>query len=214
MTFPDWSGSPAYVVAAGQSAAECVPNIPRGDCRVMTVNLSCELVPWADALYAADVGFWTFYESARRFPGLKFSVGGDTARRVVPSIIPVTTARNDNGLSRHEMLRERLGVIGHGENSGFQALNLVVQFGANPIFLVGFDYHGKHWHKDHAAGLRNPPASNMRQWAYYLDAQAERLATWGFRVVNLSPSSLLRSYEHGDGRLPYPHATSLPARSV
>lgn len=211
MTFPDWTGAAAYIVAAGQSALDIVPNIPRGRCKVLAVNRSHELVPWADALYAADTGFWRHYAAARRFPGLKYCPE-DSVTRFASDVIPVTIPHDQRTGNRvSEMLRETVGVIGSGGNSGFQALNLAIQFGANPIFLVGYDYGGKHWHPDHSAQLRNPSQHQFKTWVRLLDAEAERLKNWGYTVINLSPVSALKAFPHGDGRLPYPHATSLPA---
>jgi hypothetical protein len=60
---------------------------------------------------------------------------------------------------RDEILVEEAGAIGWGGNSGFQALNLAVQFGAARIVLVGFDMtrlNGIHWHGPHPSRLNNP----------------------------------------------------------
>jgi hypothetical protein len=202
--FPDWTGQAAYVVAAGQSAADIVPNIPRGHCRVIAVNASHTLVPWADALYAADLGFWHQYESARKFAGRKYSCAEQIAA-VCSSVMTVTVAKDKRGRRTNEMMRDEIGVIGGGENGGFQAVNLAVQFNANPIYLVGLDYCGKHWHPDHSGGLRNPDPEGLVRWAKLLDAQAPVLEAWGFKVINLSWCSRLTRFENADGRLPYPH---------
>jgi len=207
---PDWSGWPVYVVAAGQSAPLVVPHIPRGLCKVVAVNRSFELVPWADALYAADTGFWTAYAGARAFRGIKLCSENVMA---VPSVQPVKIARANTGLREMQMLREP-GLIGSGGNSGFQALNWAVQTGGNPVCLVGFDLCGKHWHPDHGPNLRNPMDWNLRQWARTLDDQADTLASWGVRVLNLSPMSSLRRFENAYGRLSYPSASPLSARSL
>lgn len=208
---PDWSGWPVYVVAAGQTAAQVAPDIPQGRCKVIAVNRSYELVPWADILYAADTGFWTHYRGARAFAGLKLCSQFSLA---VPSVQPVILARGDNGLRENRMIREPVGTIGAGGHSGFQALNLAVQTNGNPICLVGFDLCGKHWHPDHATYLRNPADYNLRQWARTLDNQADLLASWGVRVINLSPRSALTRFENGHGRLPYPALAPLPSRRL
>jgi hypothetical protein len=89
------------------------------------------------------------------------------------------------------------GTIGWGGNSGFQALNLAVQWGAARILLVGYDLrldHGIHWHGPHGAGLHNPNDRSVARWAAVLDGQAERLAALGLDIVNTSPISALRRY--------------------
>lgn len=113
--------------------------------------------------------------AAKRFPWLQY----------------VKTARQSN-----EIIFER-GVIGWGGNSGFQALNLAVQFGATRIALVGYDMttaHGLHWHGSHERGLSNPTAKSTASWRGILDSQAARLAAAGIEVINTSPVSALENY--------------------
>ena len=52
------------------------------------------------------------------------------------------------------------GTVGWGGNSGFQALNMVVNFGCKRIILVGFSLIGKaglHWHDPYQ--IRKNPTS-------------------------------------------------------
>jgi hypothetical protein len=192
MTFPDWSGRAAAVVASGASAAAIAPLIP-ASMPILAVNRSHELVPRAAALYAADSGFWMLYASARAFPGLKYAPDKRAAAHC-PDVRVVTIDRS----RAPGLVRAPVGVIGHGGNSGYQALNLAVQFGANPIFLVGFDFVGGHWHADHPRALRNPTPRGMAQWAKALDAAADDLDAWGIRVINLSSVSILKRYRKED----------------
>jgi len=100
-------------------------------------------------------------------------------------------------LHRHELQIYRVGVIGSGGNSGFQALNLAVQFGAKRIVLVGYDMRvdaGLHWHGAHPHGLNNPSAGSVMRWAATLDAQAPLLKRLGVEVLNASPVSALKAY--------------------
>ena len=98
---------------------------------------------------------------------------------------------------RDELLTDRPGVIGDGGNSGFQALNIAVQFGARKIILVGFDMRldaGVHWHGKHPRGLNNPGDHNLVRWRKALNGAAPRLAELGVAVVNASPISALTAY--------------------
>lgn len=98
---------------------------------------------------------------------------------------------------RDEVLRDEPGVIGDGGNSGFQAINLAVQFGASKIILVGFDMRidaGIHWHGRHGRGLNNPTELNVTKWRRVLDAVAPQIASLGVRVINCSPVSALAAY--------------------
>lgn len=89
------------------------------------------------------------------------------------------------------------GTIGWGGNSGFQALNLAVQWGAARVVLVGYDMtlaHGTHWHGRHGAGLHNPTDRSIARWRAVLDGAAEQLAALGIDVVNTSAISALTRY--------------------
>ncbi|MEI9964383.1 MAG: hypothetical protein WDM92_06425 [Caulobacteraceae bacterium] len=95
------------------------------------------------------------------------------------------------------ILHDEPGVIGAGGCSGFQALNLAVQFGARRIALVGFDARvdrGSHWHGDHGGGLHNPSEATAASWRRHLDAAAPALAALGVAVINASPLSLLQAF--------------------
>lgn len=85
--------------------------------------------------------------------------------------------------------------IGHGNNSGYAALNLAVCLAANPIYLLGFDckHEGKrsHWHKGHP--IAQSP-SIAKSFIGYFDKQAPRIRAKGFRVINLNPDSALNCF--------------------
>lgn len=99
---------------------------------------------------------------------------------------------------RDDLLFAEPGHIGSGGNSGFQALNLAVQFGVTRILLVGFDMHaarGIHWY-GHNTGkdMRNPLDHNFVRWRGALDRVAPGLAARGVDVVNASPDSALTCF--------------------
>jgi hypothetical protein len=98
---------------------------------------------------------------------------------------------------RDELMVNRFGAIGFGGNSGFQAINLAVQFGCAKIVLVGFDMHdrdGLHWHGEHDGGLNNPTGKSLARWRAALDAQAETLRRLGVTVLNASQGSALTAF--------------------
>lgn len=87
--------------------------------------------------------------------------------------------------------------MGDGGNSGFQALNLAIQFRATRVVLVGFDMNldrGVHWFGRHPQGLNNPTAENCLQWRLRLDGVAESIKALGVKVLNCSPVSALENY--------------------
>jgi hypothetical protein len=191
------------------SAKDVAATLRPGAVRAIAVNRSFELVPWAEVLYAADSGFWRAYPRARKFDGWRFCAD-DHIRYVDAGVYPVTIAKGPTKLRLTEMIRQPVGTVGYGGNSGFQAVNLAAQFGASKILLC-LDYHGPHWHPDHGPGLRNPRDSEFRQWANDLDRQAGILRSWGIEVINVARNSILRAYPYADCSLFNPNECPLSA---
>lgn len=186
--WPDWKGQIVAIVASGPSAGTLDLAALEGHAKVIAVNRSHELVPFADLLYAADHEFWRANLAARDFPGLKLSQDPSAVRQF--GLHPVRVRG-----PRHQILTDQAGVVGNGGNSGFHAVNLAVQFGARRIVLIGFDLTlagGVHWHADHAH--KNPDAPALARWASILDSQAGRLSALGVEVINTSPISALTAY--------------------
>jgi len=98
------------------------------------------------------------------------------------------------------MLFSNPGVVGSGGNSGFQALNLVVQFGAKRIVLIGFDMHagnGVHWYgPNNGRHMRNPTDFSFVHWRDAFARNAPKLKRMGVEVVNASADSALVCFEH------------------
>lgn len=193
--FPDWSGDTAIVIASGPSAA-LAPMFDVGPSRVIAVNESWRLAPWADVLYCCDPGWWVRRSGAREFKGARVTADQGAAEHF--GLHHITVREGD-----HRVVLEPLGVIGDGGNSGFQAVNLAVQFGARRIVLVGFDLQPEeptHWHGAHGGGLANPQQEHLRQWAERLDSQSTVLRAAGVDVLNGSPHSALTAYPKVDLR--------------
>lgn len=187
--FPDWRGQRCVIVASGPSAVEQPIDLAHGRVRCVAVNNSWRLAPFADVLYASDASWWRENDHAG-FGGLRVS------RSDVDGVLRV--AIRDKGHPLRDVMHfDTPGVIGAGGCSGFQALNLAVQFGATDIALVGFDArvdNGVHWHGNHER-TGNPTRWTAAIWAANLDAAASALAGRGIRVVNCSPVSALTAYE-------------------
>jgi hypothetical protein len=174
----DWPAWRAAVVVASGPSAHPVEEV-RGRVPVIAVNCSLRLCPWADVLYACDRKWWGRYgREFRDFAGL----------RVAP--IPVRgTRRVRCDMRAPGFVLGRPGVIGWLGNSGAQAVNLALMFGARRIALVGFDMRadaGLHWHPDHETG--GPTAEKLAEWAETLDAAAVP------GIVNASMGSALTAY--------------------
>lgn len=197
----DWAGETVVCVASGPSAAKVDLSLAKDRAKVIAINDSWRLAPWADVLYACDGEWWSRpyddkrgWPSAKDFAGLRVTQDLKAAERFGLSRVMVT-----RGVNR--ILTGQAGVTGSGSNGGFQAVNIAVQTGAARIVLVGYDYRddfGLHWHGRHPQGLNNPKAPMLARWAAALDDQAPTLTALGVEVLNASPHSALRAFPKMD----------------
>lgn len=170
----------------------------------MAVNSSWRLCPWADVLYACDFSWWHYNKGVPDFKGLKVSQHARVPKNY-PDIKLVQTVRSHD---RGGHIQTERGKIGWGPSSGFQAVNLAVQFGTKHIVLVGFDMRldlGLHWHGPHETsrivgkkreqtGLHNPHMGQVARWRKILDEAKPSIDALGVKVINASPVSALKSY--------------------
>lgn len=195
--WPDWSGQTCVIVASGPSAKDADLAQAMGRAKVIVINSSWQLAPWADVLYGCDFAWWRVNEGVPKFAGLKISQD-PKAVRFFPGVHLVKTTRPGYD-SPSILLTQDAGTIGHGGHGGFQAVNLAAQFGPpSKIILVGFDMRtdlGVHWHGKHTGGLNNPNARQVGRWREAFDSIAPSLAGLGILVINASPISALTAYQ-------------------
>lgn len=192
--FPDWTNEIAAIIGGGPSVnAEAVAKL-KGRCRVIVVNNSFRIAPWADVLYAADWKWWSAYPDALKFAGLKVAPPDE---RAAESWRLTHIGLFDKGDMRLSMELGKLSRGGFG-NSGAQAVNLALQFGARRILLLGLDFTGNHWHGDHPQVLINPSQQTMQKWREAFDAWADEFKRIGCEVVNVSQQSTLTAYPKAD----------------
>ncbi len=190
--WPDWRDQPCVIVAGGLSAQTVGIDQVRGKARVVVINNSWELAPWADMLYASDYDWWFQHKKKLQFGGLL--VSQDQRSSIYPDIRLISC-----DVKKHrEMLFDECGVVGYGSagSGGFQVLNLIAQIGCQPIILTGYDMDPNgplHWHGKHK-GLSNPSKLNFKKWREDIDGVAPVLAGFGIKVLNASPISKLTAY--------------------
>ena len=90
--------------------------------------------------------------------------------------------------------------LGHGNNSGYSALNLAVCLGANPIYLLGFDMRGanglqKWWHKLYPC---NQGEQIFQRMIKNFNNVADLIKKKGIQVINLNPDSALKCFDSGE----------------
>lgn len=191
MTWPDWTGETVVIVGTGKGAVAEPLEPYRGKARFFVIKSSWRLAPWADALYGLDRGWWIANVGCPKFGGLKFTAAPSAAKVFGLTLVRVK--------ARADILIKEKGVVGCGLNvggghSGFQAINLSVQFGANRIVLVGFDMHGgERWINGEPAVARSDPA-RTESWRKALDACAPQFDDLRVEVINATPGSALKAY--------------------
>lgn len=160
---------------------------------VIAVNNTYQLAPWAEALYACDAQWWGWHGGAPSFAGLKYAMeprqhatGGASHAKFKG----VTVLRNtgDDGLEF-----EPYG-LRTGKNSGYQAINLAVHFGAKRIVLLGYDM-GAQGGKDHYFGAH--PSGQKPPYHIFLkkfETIVEPLKQAGVEVINCSRATALKCF--------------------
>lgn len=146
-------------IASGPSLHPDDVDYCRGRAKVLCVNDAYRLAPWADYLYAADLGWWNHHiESVRaQFRGKCYTLPGKAS---IQYGLEAIEGKSEPGLGDDclhygnywETDDEGKPYLESGQNSGFQALNLAFLLGAARVILLGYDMQasGKtHWFGDH-----------------------------------------------------------------
>jgi hypothetical protein len=199
-----WPGSTVVCIAAGPSLTAADVDYCRGRARVIAVNKSVILAPWADAFFAADGRLWA-WEADRlaRFPGLTFALELTAASKAAGC-----TLLKNAGIWGLSLEPDR---ICNGRNSGYGAVNLAVLLGAVRIVLLGYDLQAgpdgrTHWHGDHPHGA-GPTELIFRAWRGAFKSLVDPLAAAGVTVINCTRETALDAFPRGtladvlDGRL-------------
>lgn len=189
----DWRGRCAAIVASGPSTKKEDVALLRGRIATIAIKENHDLAPWADVVYGCDAAWWRNNNGLDKYHGLK--VAAD--RRITHQDIHLLKIEASDDIMRFDTP----GQVGSGGNSGFQALNLAVQFGAQKILLIGFDVSdrsGVHWYgRNHGMGRSNPSEINFRRWRAAFYNAAGPLENHGIEVINASENSTLKCFRRG-----------------
>jgi len=202
--FPDWSGAYATIVAGGPSLKGMKLDVLRNRIRMIVINESYRLAPWADVLYGCEAPWWNLRQKeTAQFKGIRVGYEPPTLVHYKQKIERIEIKRKPNWRDHqdwyvHEFIFDPLGTVGSGQNSGFQAINLAAQFGVKGIALLGFDMKMSpdvHWHGRHPSPpLRNPDYDRFTIWREHLTKNAPLLAARGIDVVNCCTDSGLEVF--------------------
>lgn len=197
-----WSGR-CIVAAPGPSLTEDVAALCRGE-RVIAVNDAYRLLPWADFKYACDAAWWEIHRlnvlSGECWTSHGLSPKNDKRAIADRFGLHVIAGEDRAGFSLNPAR------IHYASNSGFQAVNLAILFGADPIVLIGFDMRqidGKsHFFGEHKAPLRGN--AQFGQWCAKFAKAAEMLGGTP-KIINATPGSALTCFP----MMPLPEALQM-----
>ncbi|HEY9819100.1 MAG TPA: hypothetical protein V6D20_25305 [Candidatus Obscuribacterales bacterium] len=184
--FPDWSKESVVIAASGPSQNKTDIEAFRGTHKVVVINDTYQLAPWADVLYACDKRWWdTKGPAPEAFTGMRI-IGIDEH----PGCHTIHVDRTRNLIFSGD-------AVGSGGNSGFQAINLMVMWGVKNIVLLGFDYKdpGNHWFGRHPQGMYQSRPSTIKWWITCMDKAAGILRRKGVEVINCTRDTDLMCFK-------------------
>ena len=188
---PQWEGKTAAILGGGPSLTQVQCDAVReARLRVIAVNNSYQLAPWAEYLYFSDAVWWQWHQSERLyrdFAGRKVTLDNRDIRAAEPGMLGLKNLGKVDG-----MCRLPYGVH-TGSSSGYQALNLCWHLGVKRVLLLGFDMRvvGRrtHWHMAH----KRPTAADVFQTEMIpaFRRAVPDLKEGGLEVINCTPESAL-----------------------
>jgi len=200
-----WKGKPCIVVGGGPSLQDFDWELLRG-WRVIGVNRVYERFD-PTIIFSMDTRFlrWIIEhkygaEAKEKFAKSKaYKVWLCTYNCKLPSDVLIVRVWENYSRGFRAFPDTMRKGIGHGNNSGYGALNLAVCLGANPIYLLGFDMkyeHGDpeggsrvtHWHEGHPQPHR---PDTVLKFIQYFSLVAVRAKELGIEIINLCPDSAL-----------------------
>lgn len=200
----DWASKPCIIAASGPSltpdvAEQCRAAHAAGTHNVAVVNDAFKLLPFADLLYACDQAWWNVHNGCPQFQGQKWSSQHHRMENRQPVNEKRAVAKKYNLQLIHGRHADGFcfepGVIHYGSNSGFQCVNLILQFGATEIILVGFDMRSvngkRHFFGNHPRPLNN--TANYEQWVPHF-AKAAKTMPSHIRIINATPDSAIKCF--------------------
>lgn len=190
-----WAGQTVVCMASGPSMTAEDAEYCRDKARVITVNSTWRLAPWADVHYSSDHDWW-----AAELPLMRQQCQGEFwsgyPQRIAEDVRQCPFEKKARGVSSTP------GRLVWGGNSGYCAMGLAHQFGAARIIMLGYDMQDPegrgHWHGQHPEAIRK--AFNWPMWHERFAEMAQDFKVLGVEVVNCTRLTALRCFKRADLR--------------
>ena len=188
-----WKGRRCFIIGGGPSLQDFDFSKLKGEL-VIGINRAFEVMDCTVA-FSMDSRFFQWVmgnslQSRQRFIDFQgFKVWINTNNFPYRGVY-VLAAYGRDGLS--QSMTEG---ICHGSNSGHAALNLAICLGANPIYLLGYDfYHEKGRSHYHSGYPRSQRPDTVQAFLKFFNDIKPEIRRHGTNVVNLNPKSKLRIF--------------------
>lgn len=209
---PFWRGETVFCLASGPSLTQEICDKVRGR-KVIVVNSSCTLAPWAPILYFTDSGWYDKRkELVRNWPGLVVSMSRQAKRELddpavnkggAPRILRVKGIGDPNWPPRAPGMPKRPAfppvgspAIQQGRNSGNTAVSLAVALGASRIVLLGYDCRvvsGREHHHSEYTGPRDLSLYE-NEFRRAFDGWNEAALASGVEILNATDGSAITEF--------------------
>lgn len=191
-----YAGETVVCLGGGPSLTQADVDRCRGRARVIAVNDAYRLAPWAEVLYGCDTRWWRWQDGAPAFAGQKWSLDGPNWATLQNRFTDIALI----GRGQTTGLSLDPGEICTGSNSGYQAINLAVLFGARRIVLLGYDLQATdgltHWFGSHPEPYHEPPPFAL--YLQHFPTLVAPLQAAGVELINATRETALTCFPRVD----------------
>jgi hypothetical protein len=208
----NWVGETVVILAGGPSLKGFDASIlrprhhpfeytPVPYARVITINDSWRMAPWADVHYFCDAR-WRDQQVNLNRQSLDKST--DFAQMIYKGFWVKGGQDLEHPHVRTLKFTGQQGwepaptALRHGSNSGYQAIHLAAHYGAKRIILLGYDMHvdpkRSHWHDEERAS--NFAKLIELSFLPHFQTLVDPLAAAGVEVINATPGSALKCWPY------------------
>lgn len=185
-----WEGQTCAILAGGPSLQGFDAEVLRS-LRVITINDSWRLAPWADLHYHCDES-WIRAQKGIDLDSGKWVKGGVDPR--TDPRVKVLRFTGQMGLDRAP------DALRHGSNSGYQAIHLAYHLGVARILLLGYDMHVSgsrtHWHDEPRPSPSQFSAEIKQTFLPLFEYLVKPMGLAGIDIVNCTPGSALKCWPY------------------
>lgn len=201
-----WPGSTVVILGNGPSLTAADVAYCRGRAKVIAVNDTIALAPWADLLYASDARWWQRHHGMRvdhvdKHTGLQYRAYDGPRYSLLHGVSSALqgeiSATWQIGLiwrSGEEGLDLNPGKVCTGRHSGYTAINVAVHLGAIRVVLLGFDVSRDAQERDHWFAEPSRIPSQYAEWQRCWPSIVAPLKAAGVEVINCSRRTALKVF--------------------